>query len=59
MLRGASMPKLIKMIVSQNTTITSMGWEIELPICSKSSHRRCPRSAALMRLLSDCCKSLA
>ena len=41
--RGANNPKLTKSTVSQKTTITRNGVEIEDPLCANKSKRSCPK----------------
>ena len=57
---GAKSPKLAKMMQSQKTSTTRNATGIELPICSNSSKRVCPKSTAIVRawLRSDRCASL-
>src|SRR5262245_35420839 len=45
-LKGAKIPKLTKMTVSQRTTTISNGMDTDAPACSYISHRVLPRSMA-------------
>ena len=47
-LRDAKRPKLAKMTLSQKTKTTRNAMGIEIPLCSNSSQRVCPKLIAIV-----------